>query len=304
MSQLSSPSQGIASARKSAKTRDTAAEWLNARIERARKIGMFAEVGALTPDLAQLLLDKHNTHNRAYRPARVGFFVDVIGRGEWLLTSQGISLSLKGTLNNGQHRCGAVVETGETVPCLFTFGESEEAFRVIDTGAARTAGDMLKIEGEINANLLAGAARIVWHVDNGIPRHGAKMSHVQIREIVNDHPRLREASTAASRARAHLGKTSPSALTAAYYLILTRSQFAAKLPEFWEKLVTGTHLSAQRDPILILRNTCLSGTIVRSKGEPGIRAAAAIIIAWNLWARRKQTVSVVWKDGDDFPAVV
>lgn len=281
-----------------------AKEWLASRISRARKVGLFAEVGLLTPALAQVLLDNHNSRNRFLRETRAEFFAQIIKRGEWMLTTQGISFATDGSLNNGQHRCAGVVRAGQAVPCMFGFGEAPEAFTVIDTQASRTASDVLRIKGEQNTVVLAASAKLLMRVLAGAPRYNGGTTHAQIMEVIAQHPGLREAATAGHRFNHALTKTSAAGASVAYYLIDTRSPNAEKLPAFWDHLCTGVGLTAQRDPVLVLRNAIINGTIARGRSDRAPYIAAGIINAWNLWSRRKQTVSVTWAEDRPFPEVI
>ncbi len=286
--------------------RNDAAEarrWLNDHIARAKKVGMYSEVAELTPAIARALLDHHNTRNRPMRPTRAAFFTRVINDGQWLLTSQGVSVAIDGVLNNGQHRCAGVVIADTSVPMMFTFGEVKDAFSVIDTQATRGASDALAIEGEQNVSGLAAACRLLSMIETGAARHNVKMTIQDVRNVLAAHPGLREAVTAGHRFNASIKRTSTAGGAVAFYQIMTQSSQAARLPDFWDRLCLGTGMDAKRDPILTLRNGLINQTLNMKRGHSGAPIAAAIINAWNLWTAGKQAISVSWRDGTDFPEV-
>lgn len=108
----------------------------------------------VTPEIAARWLEK-NTHNRSVRQTKVDEYATSMKTGKWLLTHEAIAfvrpwVDKEGnhhpeTLQDGQHRLWAVMESGVT--CQFTvwFNCEPEEFDVIGQGIGRTQGDVLKI---------------------------------------------------------------------------------------------------------------------------------------------------------------
>jgi len=72
---------------------------------------------------------------------------------------------------DGQHRCEAVIESGETIRMLVVKGLGPRSREVIDTGAKRTGGDALRFAGFAqDPTVLAAAARIADARENGYLR--------------------------------------------------------------------------------------------------------------------------------------
>jgi len=100
----------------------------------------------ITPDRARELLALNTlpsqrnlgTNRGAYKMA-----VTAIRAGQWHLTHQGIAISDKGHLLDGQHRLHAVIETGIAINSIVAYGVPEESFTDIDSGAARRTADFL-----------------------------------------------------------------------------------------------------------------------------------------------------------------
>ena len=65
----------------------------------------------VTPDMARTYL-KSNTHNRPLDAARVSKYAADMRAGRWLVSPETISFDEHGVLLNGQHRLGAIVESG------------------------------------------------------------------------------------------------------------------------------------------------------------------------------------------------
>lgn len=101
---------------------------------------MKTTIVSITPDVANayLLL---NSRNRKVRKTHVTKLAGAMTRGEWELTHQGIAISADGSIDDGQHRLLAVVESGCAVNMMVTSGLPVGAFKHIDKGISRTNSD-------------------------------------------------------------------------------------------------------------------------------------------------------------------
>lgn len=103
---------------------------------------MRSEVVTVSPELARLYLEG-NTENRNVRESRVKMLAEVITRGEWVTTHQGIAISSNGRLLDGQHRLLAIVKAGKSVDVMVTTGADESSFSAIDLHDKRRISDAL-----------------------------------------------------------------------------------------------------------------------------------------------------------------
>lgn len=276
----------------------TPQEYLETRIRLGRK-AMFTEAAVLTPDMASLILDKYNIHNRPIYPKRVDAIIDEIEKGKWKLTFQGISFATTGELNNGQHRCAAVVKSNKSIQVMFGFGEDRAAFYVTDIGGKRTGADILYIMGESNCPQLAATTKALYCCLSDIPRHNAPVSNSTLLEVLANNHGLREAVTAGITISGHL-RVSASGIALAYYLI-SQSKHNHRLTDFMVALQTGANLR-DGSPILKLRNYLLKrGERFPHGGSSRIYIAAAIIKTWNAYIKGKTPRGVYWKDSETFP---
>lgn len=131
----------------------------------------------ITPEQARGLLG-NNEGNRALRNSWVAYLASCIERGEWLVTHQGIAITADGRLLDGQHRLQAIIAAGKAVPMLVTFDADPETFRVLDQGATRSNGDVLRL----NLNQVALATLLHrWMADDLSAMHRSlKISPVQV----------------------------------------------------------------------------------------------------------------------------
>lgn len=124
---------------------------------------MKVELIDVTPDLAQAWLSK-NAHNRKMNARRAANLAAYMRSGEWQVNGETIILSENGLLLDGQHRLKAVTLFGRAVPMMVAFGASDSAFATIDTGKARSPGDILSMSDIKNPTACAAAAKLIWQL--------------------------------------------------------------------------------------------------------------------------------------------
>lgn len=151
---------GVAKPKSAVVERNRMLSWLQEHIAD----GMAApltETVTLTPVLAGLLLEL-NDGNRPISAVNLDRIKRDILAGRWEFNGDTISVSRDGFLNNGQHRCRAVVETNVAVKVIMVFGVSRRSRMTVDQGAARTVGHYMAMLGHTDANVLATVGSYVW----------------------------------------------------------------------------------------------------------------------------------------------
>lgn len=282
--------------------------WLEDRLKKASKLAeddLISEVASVTPAMAEVILGQCNLGNRPIRERRIAHWTRTITEGRMMLLSQGISFSREGSLNNGQHRLLAIIRAGRSVKMNVTFGESRDAFMVLDTGAGRSGGDVLHTLGYKNTNQLAASARLYELVTNYTPSNSGRfqLSNDEVAEIIRQNPKLEDVTTAGHTIGNKL-KASTSALTTAFYIIQQKSDSARRLDGFIERLSSGAELK-QSDPILVLREALRNHTLEIRRDGSGkqVQICAGVIMAWNLWVKglKARPSKLLWLAGTPFP---
>lgn len=275
--------------------------WLESRFQEAERLSLGAfltEVFTVTPAVAEYILERCNTKNRPLSAARSEKYAEAMREGRWLLTSQGISFSRDRDLIDGQHRLNGIVIAGVPVKMLFTFGEDARAFEVLDTGAKRSAGDTLAIDGVPNYVVVAAAARLRYIIDNEMwCRRLPKITNDIVVEVVNARPSLVTSSTAGAAIGGKL-KSSTGAATVALSYIVEQTQFPERMVAFEKALLSGEQMSKS---VAVLRDGMRNGSLARH--APSISAvviAASFIKAWNNHLRGSRA-TVKWNPADEFP---
>ncbi len=101
---------------------------------------MYSTIMNVTPEQATAWL-ANNTHNRTVRKFRVKKYALTMQRGQWQLSPEGIILSARGRVLQGQHRLLAIVMSGCTVAFTVTFNAPEGLYAVLDDTAPRDMKD-------------------------------------------------------------------------------------------------------------------------------------------------------------------
>jgi hypothetical protein len=230
--------------------------WLSDRLARG-KSEVFSEVVSLSPELAEMLLD-HNPNNRHIRIRAVQSYKTDIINGDWSLNGESLKVAKTGELNDGQHRCHAVIAAGRAVQTVIQFGLERETRMTVDQGAIRTTGNFLAMEGHKNANVAAAVASHIWQYENfGNVENAGHITptKVQVKETYNRHPTIDDSIVAIPKAK-HVGR-SRSTLAFCHWLIARRTKTQADF--FFLRLCLGDGLT-RHDPIYHCRERLISDT--------------------------------------------
>ncbi len=254
----------------------------------------------ITPEVAVELL-KERPYNRRINKERVRALARLITNGQWQINGQPIILNEAGVLLDGQHRLSAIVEAGIPAICSIAWGVSSSAMQTIDTGRARSAADVLRIDGGYtNTNSLAAAAALVYEWRRGAPRADFGLS-ISVRPqellgVLDEFPELPDYLGLADKLVP--GRVvSPSIVTFGLWLFGHDDPAAAE--NFWAKVGDGTNLDST-DPIYRLRETLL-GMRGRKAEVRRSFVIALVIKAWNLWRAGKTCKVLALRQGEDFP---
>jgi hypothetical protein len=187
-------------------------------------------------------------------------FAAAMRRGEWRVTHQGIAFDTGGALVDGQHRLAAVVEADTPVEMTVFTEVPEGAFDVLDTGKRRNAADVLAIEGEKSATMLAAMVRTVRLYENRAELNwsggDAGVSNHQIVATLEQHPKLRDFVTVGEAIAVATGMIK-SAAGAASYLVSQADK--RDLSPWFDGIIEGTGL-AKGDPRLLFRRVMFAHT--------------------------------------------
>lgn len=123
-----------------------------------------------------------NTDNRHMRESHINYIIRQIVNGNWVLTHQGIAISDKGRIIDGQQRLTAISRCGKAVKLFVFEGIPDAAFHNIDNGLlARTNADVTGLNTQITALIYAYNRFVLGATGSG----GMKISPQEMTEIYN-----------------------------------------------------------------------------------------------------------------------
>lgn len=122
----------------------------------------------LTPAVAKAFLER-NPGNRTVSAKTVQKYTSDILAGLWVLNGEPIIIADNGEINDGQHRCLAVVQANRPIKTLIVENVPRAARFTTDMGRARTPGDIFTMNGFHDAKNLACVTLLLMTVE----KHGA-----------------------------------------------------------------------------------------------------------------------------------
>ncbi|MCJ2085530.1 hypothetical protein MKK88_05910 [Methylobacterium sp. E-005] len=275
--------------------------------QRFERNGPFAVMVEITPDLANLLLDR-NPDNRTPKAAQIETIARDIREGRWEANGETIVVSRDGDLNDGQHRLAACIVADMPIVTLLAYGMERETRQTIDSNQiTRTPGDFLTMAGIEDGNNIAAIAAYLWQIERygEIPKHATHSSRRPTKQQLQDYVGRKQASLALA------AKVTSSAKAGRLY---SKSLIAVALHHirdalgvhvegdqpsaFIDALLTGDNLNSD-DPVFVVRNRLLDDKR-RRRSDPRV-AMELIIRAWNLRCKR-QTIAKCLSTGE-LPAV-
>lgn len=270
--------------------------WLNRVIAEAKSPRL--EIVTMTPQLAKTLLDL-NPDNRSIRQTKVQQYASDMAAGRWVLNGEPIIVANDGRLNDGQHRCLAVIEANTPVAVAIMFGIERETRLTVDQGGARTAGDFLNMEGVPNGSLAASIARMAIAYEKNDGRTLASSNFVtsaEIRDRVYNDTAL-AASVTFGNTNANYSRqfAAGSLIGFSHYVLSKINAMDAEL--FLTRVCRGDGLRL-RDPAHTLREKLLGGRLSRD------RKVKLILQAWNFHRRGMKVSAGSMNSELPFPALV
>ncbi|MEO1775645.1 MAG: hypothetical protein AAFS07_11910 [Pseudomonadota bacterium] len=271
-----------------AATLETDAEaeaWLARNLAHAKEVGPVGVEARLTPALARCLLDR-NDQNRPLSRTNLTRLCNDIRAGRWVLNGQTIIVAEDGQLNDGQHRCHAVLATGIAVPTLFSFGVSRDSRLTVDMGAQRDVGSFLAMQGIPNASAVATVCNYLIQVAQRgeigggtfAPTKQEQLAFWRANRDVEDSVSFVPTTTAKIGGRP--------ILAAAHFLI--RRKHGDQADDFIRALIKGERLDST-DPVLRAREWLTDATM-RARSQRGYKLTAqarleVVLRAWNARVR-------------------
>ena len=286
-----SAEQAAAPERKRTQAEREAEMWLNGQLARGR-LEYFSVIADLTVELASPLLGR-NAENRPVSQTVVARYARDITNGHWELNGEGLLVSADGLLNDGQHRCHAVLSAGRPIRTIIAFGLSRDSRLTLDQGRQRTVWDYFSMDDVPHAKSAASVCRLaIMLEETGKVSAKAGPTKQQCREYYHRHRDEIERAIAATNkqcARNFGGEGFMSFVR----LVLNRAN-PERAAVFFDAMETGAMLSAHH-PALTLRQRLMD-----MKGVEGRRTYErrfeAIVRAWNAYCEGRRLTKIQLMD--------
>lgn len=257
-----------------------------------------SRVFTLTPPMARYLLDAYNIDNRPIKPGKITQYAcDMVG-DKWGLTGDTVKFSDAKRLRDGQNRLLACVKGGKPFRTHIVFGIEDGLFAYLDRGKNRDGGDILAIDGVVNAGIVAGAVRWCELIARGTvkqrftyePAEILEMYHskyVGVSNFILDAKKSGQPAAMMAALLYHFNKVDPA----------DAGDFAAAL--------AGGQRSGRYAPIKKAEARILEIFNASSGRVHDVVRAAVLVTAWNLFrARRKGTgKDFQWDKTMAFPTI-
>jgi hypothetical protein len=248
----------------------------------------------LEPWMAEQLLGA-NPKNRHMNVDQRKALAGAITRGEWTLNNDAIVIGVDGYLDNGQHRCGAVIEAGRAIDVPVMFNAPVGAEEFMDQGAKRTFGNVLQMRGEPNANLVASVtASVYWWETDRIPvsqsRSGPRPTLPQLLDVLDRHPAIRD-----SIQRVGSSPVITRTMAATHHYVFSMVD-SAGADEFMDLLRTGEGLS-EGHPIYALRERLLRERMKATGNITIVAKSHFIHRAWHAWQAGATIHKMTFREG-------
>jgi hypothetical protein len=256
----------------------------------------------ITPDMAKSLLEK-NKNNRSVKMPLVLRYANEMINDNWNEnTAEMIKITDEGNVIDGQHRLMAVVKSNKSVFFYVAYGLSQEAFKYLDTGSVRTAGDVLKIDGVRNYNNIAAiisAYHSLKRTANIDVQKNHRLTNSQLLSKYNENPEFwqfvcRKAENWYHSFAKIIPKSSLGAFFATFHIINSDDA-----ENFMNQLCLG--LNVKNKTIELLRKRLIQEKLATKKSSLSVRNSL-VFKTWNLY-RKNESVKVLKFDPDkeDFP---
>lgn len=251
-----------------------------------------AQFEIITPKEASRLLDR--SKGKRQRPVKEGVvekYAKEIESGNWQANGETIILNTDGGIDDGQHRCKAVVRTGIPIISMVVRNVPKDSIFTIGTGAVRGPGDVLKIDNPEykNVHMLAAGSSMLkdwlgWDINNK-PRGftpacvGRAFTNRERVVFVRQFPGIQDASNYMS---AHKNLHSMITPRLGVLLRFLTNEYDSALSDTFFDGVETMDMIAIDDPRAVLHRCMMSH---RVKAQKAGRGLPNLDTTWSIWVK-------------------
>lgn len=241
----------------------------------------------ITPEMARAFYT-HRAKNRHIAKTNLQRILTSIKGGKWKVTGETIIFDHQDQLIDGQHRLLACMEANVPIQTYVVRGKIDtDAATNIDTGKARTPGDLLTFNDYSDPNHLAATVRWINRLTTeGMQFERVKMTRDALLQFVQAHEEVHLSLPYGRFVRALIV---PSLGAALHYLMAQHDRELANT--YFLELQQGT--GAIGSPSFVVRELLIKNKMHRAQLPVHI-VAAMLIKAWNLLRAGRTAKIIRW----------
>lgn len=269
-----------------------ATTWLDKEIDKAKDKPVSGLI-ELTPAIARVLMQR-NPNNRTISYPTVERFARDITHGVWMLNGEPIIIASDGTMNDGQHRCEAVILADKSIQVIMIVGVARDTRTTLDQGRMRTIGDYLAMDGHSDTVQLGAVGSAIWQWEhNGnvnTKNAGKRPTKGEVKAVIEGNLQIATSLSAVpAKGSGNVGGRPTLAFCRYAFCRLSPKQEA---DAFIYALISGEGLLAG-SPILYARNRLTSGQRL-TMGEK----VELLFRAWNFHRKEVPVKSIPLQGGE------
>jgi hypothetical protein len=246
----------------------------------------------ITPILAKQILEK-NISNRRVSNVRVNtYYLDMINNRWRNDVGDTIKISETNRLLDGQHRLLALIKANISIMMTICSNLKDDVMPFIDTGKARNASDVFKIEGVPNDSKIPSIITVHERLKLNTSITGGRVSFTNFEILQMYYEKPEYWQTVIKKATAWymcFGKIVPPSMIGGIYSFFIYKQGAHIAELFMNMLFRGTDIS--NNTIVLLRNRLIQDGMSKSKISAEYKTAL-IIKTWNAFLKGKELKSL------------
>lgn len=250
-----------------------------------------------TPELATWILENLNrTGNRKRKPERIQRYAKAMSQGDWVLTGETIIFAKTGALLDGQNRLSGCVRAGKKFRTHVVFGIEDDAFITMNSGKARTPGDLFFTAGIADSALVSGAVRWLMIYDKGNPLARSSFSNQEMWDYYNTSIDSAEISACVAVAK-KVNKIVPKAALAAHFYMFSHKHGRTAMK------FMGDFIANQRGARKLI--TMLNKVKTNQTRLSDTWINAILVQTWNAY-RADELVTAKhfkWNDAKEYPVI-
>jgi hypothetical protein len=261
-------------------------EWLDV----LKVIKGIPKAVVITPEAATVFY-KHRLRNRYISKTNLQRLMRDIQVGDWKVTGETIIFDDDDRLVDGQHRLLACMESGIPIKTYVVRGNiDKDAATSIDTGKAKTPGDLLTFSNFDEGHHLAACLRWINRIrTDGMQFERFKLTRDEMLEFMKDNP---DVSLSLPYGRFIRQLVVPSLGAALHFEMAAKDRGLAD--KYFTHLQQGT--GEVGSPTFVVRELLIKNKLHRAQLPVHI-VAAMLIKAWNL-LRTGRTAKIIRWYGD------